>query len=103
MSLAEETDARKARLLALRKRKRGEDLEEGDVNGYVIFSSQLLANFNFFRTTDIVLSRRNFDSQTRTLRKHSVADEGETVELKAAGLLEEVLAEDESRRVQELV
>lgn len=53
---------------------------------------------------DIVLSRRNFDPQTRTLRKRALVDDPEdTVEKKAVDLLQQAIADDESRRVQELV
>jgi coiled-coil domain-containing protein 12 len=52
-----------------------------------------------------VLSTRNFDPTTRTLRKRGV-DDGEnedTVEKAVEGVAERVLAEDEERQAQDLV
>lgn len=49
---------------------------------------------------------RNFDPETRTLRKRTAQDDMEledTVENKIRGLAEAVLAEDEERREQDLV
>jgi len=81
MSLAEASEARKARLLALRKRKTGEATDEP------------------------ILKGRNFDPETRTLRKRDAQGDVEmedTVEKDVDGLAEEIIAEDESRRAQEL-
>lgn len=48
--------------------------------------------------------QRNFDPETRTLRKHNAAEEQEdTVENQVKGLAEKIIAEDEERRNQELV
>ncbi|KIY43508.1 mRNA splicing factor [Fistulina hepatica ATCC 64428] len=84
MSLVEASEARKARLLALKKRK-----EEGD--------------------EEMVIQHRNFDPETRKLKKHSqvVADDGDvqmsdTVEKEVEGMAEKIIAEDEERRAQEL-
>jgi coiled-coil domain-containing protein 12 len=55
---------------------------------------------------EIVLSRRNFDPETRTLRKRTADDDIEmedTVEKEVAGLVEDIVAEDELKRAQELV
>ncbi|VDB82858.1 unnamed protein product [Peniophora sp. CBMAI 1063] len=80
MSLAEVSEARKARLIALRKRRAG----EGDLS-------------------EPILSTRNFDPETRTLRKRPTGqDEEDTVEKAVAGLAERILSEDESRREQDL-
>jgi coiled-coil domain-containing protein 12 len=52
-----------------------------------------------------VLSTRNFDPTTRTLRKRGV-DDGEnedTVEKAVEGVAERVLTEDEERQAQDLV
>ncbi|KAF4603747.1 hypothetical protein EYR40_000917 [Pleurotus pulmonarius] len=85
MSLAEASEERKAKLLALRRRKAGE-LDEGS-------GSQTL------------LKTRNFDPESRTLRKHNKDDDvnmTDTVEKDVSGLVETIIAEDEQRRAQEL-
>ncbi|KAI0256866.1 cwf18 pre-mRNA splicing factor-domain-containing protein [Lactifluus subvellereus] len=86
MSLAAASEARKARLLALRKKRAGEDIEDsqGDAKG-------------------TVLSNRNFDPQTRTLRKRQADVEMEdTLEHNVQGLAEQIIAEDEAKRAQDL-
>ncbi|KAF9469276.1 cwf18 pre-mRNA splicing factor-domain-containing protein [Collybia nuda] len=82
MSLAEASEARKARLLALRKRKAGEDVADAPL-----------------------LKGRNFDPVSRTLRKRNQGDDVEmedTVEKNVEGMAEGIIAEDEQRRAQEL-
>ncbi|KAA1469344.1 mRNA splicing factor [Dentipellis sp. KUC8613] len=75
MSLAEASEARKARLVALRKKRAGES--EGEP--------------------------RNFDPATRTIRKRDAEDEIEdTVEKDVEGLAAQIIAEDEERRAQDL-
>ena len=51
------------------------------------------------------LSTRNFDPETRTLRKRDKEENEneDTIEKNVAGLAEKILAEDEERRAQELV
>ncbi|KAI0341648.1 mRNA splicing factor [Trametopsis cervina] len=88
MSLAEASEARKARLIALRKRKAG---EEGD--RYVARA-----------VAEEIIKHRTFDPDTKTLKKH-VTDgdiEMDTVENKVEGLAEKIIAEDAERRTQEL-
>jgi hypothetical protein len=47
---------------------------------------------------------RNFDPETRTLRKHDPSkDEADTVEKQVEGLAERIVQEDEEKRAQELV
>ncbi|KAH7104045.1 mRNA splicing factor [Auriculariales sp. MPI-PUGE-AT-0066] len=90
MSLVEASEARKARLLALRKRKAG---ESDDVNGSAVDAEPM------------TLKHRNFDPDTRTQRKHTTngADAPEdTVEYAVAGLQERIIADDEARRDAEL-
>ncbi|KAG5654115.1 hypothetical protein H0H81_007167 [Sphagnurus paluster] len=78
MSLAEASEARKARLIALRKRKEGEDGES-------------------------IIKSRNFDPESRSHRKRDPAKEIEdTVEKNVEGLAEKIITEDEERRAQEL-
>ncbi|ESK88047.1 hypothetical protein Moror_10788 [Moniliophthora roreri MCA 2997] len=79
MSLAEAAEARKARLLALKKRKAGEADEP-------------------------VIKNRNFDPETRTLKKHTSEDVemDDTVEKNVEGLAEKIIAEDEKKRAEEL-
>ena len=51
-----------------------------------------------------VLVNRNFDPETRTLRKHQTNVEMEdTLESNVKGLAEEIIAEDEAKRAQDLV
>jgi len=84
MSLAEEAEARKARLAALRARKAGHTVD--GLSGAIG-----------------ILSLRNFDPETRTLRKHTAADsQEETLEKNVQGLAQRVLAADEARRAAEL-
>ncbi|TEB26572.1 mRNA splicing factor [Coprinellus micaceus] len=83
MSLQEASEARKARLLALRARKLGQSTEEG--------------------TPEPLIGGRNFDPVSRTLKKHTtVAEMEDTVENNVKGLTEKIIAEDEEKRQQEL-
>ena len=53
-----------------------------------------------------IISTRNFDPETRTLRKRTADDDvdmEDTVEKNIAGLAEAIVAEDEAKRAQELV
>lgn len=53
-----------------------------------------------------ILSRRNFDPESRTLRKRTRNDDEDledTVEKNVAGLAEQIVAEDEETRAQDLV
>ncbi|EJF66271.1 mRNA splicing factor [Dichomitus squalens LYAD-421 SS1] len=87
MSLADTSEARKARLIALRKRKAGEAVEgagEGD---------------------EPVIKHRTFDPETRTLKKRTNDDDvqmEDTVEHRVDGLAEKIIAEDAERRAQDL-
>lgn len=97
-TLVEASEARKARLLALRKRKAGAD---GDDDAYV--SPRACS-----RAPDAVRYRppvkyRNYDPETRQLRRHTEGDVTDTVEQVVDGLAEKIIAEDAERRNQELV
>ncbi|KAF7363658.1 hypothetical protein MSAN_01023000 [Mycena sanguinolenta] len=85
-SLATASEARKARLLALRRKKEG--IVDDDA------------------PAEPVIKTRNFDPETRTLKKRPVLSEDvemeDTVERNVAGLAEQIIAEDEDRRAQEL-
>ncbi|KAH9996853.1 mRNA splicing factor [Russula vinacea] len=86
MSLAAASEERKARLLALRKKRAGDDVDDtsGDAR-------------------EPVLATRNFDPETRTLRKHQANVEMEdTLEHNVKGLAEQIIAEDEAKREQDL-
>ena len=51
-----------------------------------------------------ILANRNFDPQTRTLRKHKTAAESEdTIEHNVKGLAEQIIAQDEAKRALDLV
>ncbi|KAJ7444869.1 mRNA splicing factor [Mycena latifolia] len=84
-SLAAASDARKARLLALKRKKDGVQ-DDGPA--------------------EPVIKSRNFDPESRTLKKRAIApddvDMEDTVERNVAGLAENIIAEDEERRAQEL-
>jgi coiled-coil domain-containing protein 12 len=108
MSLAEASEARKARLLALKRRKAGEETHS---NSYVPQTFKSLYLFAYYWLNDNfsdepVIKSRNFDPTTRTLRKHDRTDDvvmQDTVEQNVDGLAERIIAEDEERRAQELV
>ncbi|KAI0780442.1 mRNA splicing factor [Trametes elegans] len=87
MSLAEASEARKARLIALRKRKAGEAVDEPGEND------------------EPVIKHRSFDPSTRTLKKHTQNEDmqmEDTVEHQVEGLAEKIIAEDAERRAQDL-
>ncbi|KAI0071754.1 mRNA splicing factor [Panus rudis PR-1116 ss-1] len=87
MSLAEASEARKARLLALKKRKAG---ETDDASA---------------EPEEPVIKHRLFDPEKRTLKKHTPEDDvimEDTIEKKVEGLAEKIIAEDTERRAQEL-
>jgi coiled-coil domain-containing protein 12 len=78
-SLADASDARQARLLALRQRRGAAGADAP------------------------VLRARNFDPETRTLRKRADAGEdGDTVEGAVEGVVAAALAEDDARHTQDL-
>ena len=57
------------------------------------------------RNAEPLIKNRNFDPDSRTLRKHVNDDVvmQDTVEVQVKGLAEEIIAEDEKLRAQELV
>ena len=57
------------------------------------------------RHAEPLIKNRNFDPDSRTLRKHANDDVvmQDTVEVQVKGLAEQILAEDEKLRAQELV
>lgn len=99
LPLTKASEERKLRLLALRRRK------AGGAEGWAT-ERNTLANFSWpiTRSIESILKTRNFDPRSRTLKKHTQADEIEdTVENEVKGLAELVIAEDEKQRAQELV
>ncbi|KAI0707867.1 mRNA splicing factor [Earliella scabrosa] len=87
MSLADAAEARKARLIALRKRKAGEVVDGASED------------------VEPVVKHRSFDPATRTLKKHTNDEDIEmddTVEHQVDGLAEKIIAEDAERRAQDL-
>ena len=52
---------------------------------------------------EMVISTRNFDPETRTLKKRFRENEEDTVEKAVVGLAEKIVAEEEERRSQDLV
>ncbi|KAL4246079.1 mRNA splicing factor Cwf18-like protein [Abortiporus biennis] len=83
-SLQATSEARKARLIALRKRKAG----EGDDN----------------TPEEPIIKHRTFDPEKRTLKKHGDEDVvmEDTVEKHVEGLASQIIKEDAARREQEL-
>ena len=57
------------------------------------------------RVTQPLIKNRNFDPESRTLKKHTQEDVEmeDTVEVQVKGLAEQIIADDEKRRAQELV
>ncbi|CAK9786602.1 mRNA splicing factor [Cutaneotrichosporon oleaginosum] len=81
--LAQNTAARKERLIALRRRKEAQEKGES-----------VEAHFAF--------KQRNFDPETRQARKATGPEGHDTVEKEVEGLAEEIVREDEERRAEEL-
>ena len=103
MSLAAASEARKARLLALRRKRAGEEVEQIEYVP-VFFSGTYIDAVRSGDANESVLTNRNFDPDTRTLRKHKTAAEPEdTIEHNVKGLAEQIIAEDEAKRAQDLV
>ncbi|KAG8733708.1 hypothetical protein FRC11_003863 [Ceratobasidium sp. 423] len=81
-SLAEEAELRKARLLALRRKKLGDNAEVPGLPQ---------------------IKQRNFDPNARkVIKKKDVAEEEDTIEKQVAGLADMIIADDEEKRDQEL-
>jgi len=85
MSLAEASEARTEHMKDLRTRKAGEAIDEKG-------------------KPEPLIKNRNFDPDSRTIRKHANDDVvmQDTVEVQVKGLAEQILAEDEELRAQEL-
>lgn len=103
MSLAKEADERKARLLALRKKKEGANGTEQQ--RFVSIAGLPSILLTCYDSGEPLLSGRNFDPESRTLRKRRNEEDNEedTVEKHIAGLAEQIVAEDEETRAQDLV
>ncbi|CAE6339033.1 Coiled-coil domain-containing protein 12 OS=Mus musculus GN=Ccdc12 PE=1 SV=2 [Rhizoctonia solani AG-1 IB] len=81
-SLAEESELRKARLLALRRKKLGDNAEVPGLPQ---------------------IKQRNFDADARkVIKKKDAAEEDDTVEKQIAGLADLIIADDEQKRGEEL-
>lgn len=103
MSLAAASEARKARLIALRRKRAGEEGEgiEYVPNFFLLSGTYMKLSGD---TNESILTNRNFDPQTRTLRKHKTTEEsGDTIEHNVKGLAEQIMAQDEAKRAQDLV
>ena len=104
MSLADNAQVRKARLLALRKRRAGETVEDESVKKNIL--SILSADNNRVENAEPLIKSRNFDPETRTLKKRGNDEDVEmedTVEKNVEGLAEQIIKEDTEKRAQELV
>lgn len=108
-SLEEQAAARKAKLLALRSKKR--KAEGGAENGEAdeapdhgcVQAPPLIIKVTMIEHTHSVLVHRAYDRQTGQSRRHLADAGGETVETAVEGLAARIVAEDEARRKQELV
>jgi coiled-coil domain-containing protein 12 len=108
LRLAEASEARKARLVALRNRKEGKTV---DANGYVLRIRARVLEFShriFYNSKEngTIIKNRNFDPESRTIKKRTREDDvvmEDTVEKNVEGLAENIIAEDEERRKQDLV
>ncbi|GAA5903792.1 CCDC12/cwf18 family protein [Sporobolomyces salmoneus] len=89
MSLQAAADARKEKLAALKKRK---TLHDSGDSAPAQSSADKPEVFKF----------RNFDPETGLARKHARTEEEETVEKQTDGLADQVIAQDEQARAQEL-
>lgn len=59
---------------------------------------------NYDRFSEPLIKNRNFDPESRTLKKHKADDFAEdTVEKRVDGMAAQIIADDEKRRAQELV
>ncbi len=106
MSLAEASEARQARLIALRKRKAGESVSQTCVILYTNWVCLQLRSFFLYRgEVEPVVKHRTYDPETKTLKKHAPDDDFDmdTVEKEVDGLAEQIIKEDEERRAQDLV
>ncbi|CAD6587431.1 MAG: hypothetical protein TREMPRED_004757 [Tremellales sp. Tagirdzhanova-0007] len=87
-NLAATTAARRERLIALRKRKQAAELGNG-ANG---------SGPSYF-----AFKQRNFDPETRQLRRREAGEGGDdTVEKAVEGLADKIIREDEEKRKEEL-
>lgn len=101
MSLAEASEARKARLIALRKRKAGEATD-----GYVKHEYGSVPLTDRLHSDEPIIKSRNYDPESRTIKKRTKEESGvmdDTVEKNVEGLAQQIIQEDEQRRAQELV
>jgi coiled-coil domain-containing protein 12 len=98
----------------LKRQKRGKRVyllsvgakrEEGQKSTQTLLQSLYTSNLAY-DDSEAAVKPRNFDPETRTLRKRGADDDAameDTVEKKIEGVAEAVVAEDEERRAQELV
>ncbi|KAJ6630567.1 cwf18 pre-mRNA splicing factor-domain-containing protein [Mycena sp. CBHHK59/15] len=72
----------------------------------ILLCISLLVHFLLtLSATEPIIKNRNFDPESRTLKKRAISDDvvmEDTVERNVAGLAENIIAEDEERRAQEL-
>ena len=75
------------------------------MSGYVLCISQNV-HHQCFSAAESLFKPRNFDPESRTIKKHTRHDDVEmedTVEKNVAGLAEQIIQEDKAREAQELV
>lgn len=104
MSLANASEARKARLIALRKRKAGEAVDDGYVGIYNELYAKLTTWSVYSEAAEPVIKHRIYDPETKTLKRRTDEDvEMDTVENHIEGLAEQIIEEDAQQRAQDLV
>jgi coiled-coil domain-containing protein 12 len=102
MSLAAASEARKERLVALRRRKTGQAIDEYVCCAFNSLSYSLVIS----SSAESEFKPRNFDPETRTIKKRTRDDDVEmqdTVEKDIANMAEEIIQEDKARQAQDLV
>jgi hypothetical protein len=70
---------------------------------YGLLLVQVLIPFVVRDTEQPRISFRNYDPQTRTVKKGGVQDENDTIEKNVEGVAEKIIEEDNIRRAQDLV
>ena len=103
MSLAAAHESRKERLEALRRRKDGTETDGFVYSLFGVFEP-CPPNCQLASRKPFVFKQRNYDPETRTVRKRAIGEgEEDTVETAVEGLAAKIIAEDEERRAQDLV
>jgi coiled-coil domain-containing protein 12 len=68
-----------------------------------IISFFTLISFGAHREAGNIISFRNYDPQTKTIKKGGLREVQDTVEKEVEGVAQKIIEEDNARRVQDLV